>query len=169
MPEQARRRKLILKNNQVRLFPWQKQAEFFSHDEKEMVLQAIRNAEQQTSGEIRVYLESRCRFVDPMDRAAEIFFGLQMDQTRDRNGVLVYIATKDRQLAILGDKGIHEQVGQEFWQQEVQQMLDEFQSDHYATGIAKVVTEVGEALKTHFPYDGRTDKNELPDDIVFGK
>lgn len=153
----------------MRLFPWQKQSEFLSLDEKEMVLQAISDAEKQTSGEIRVYIESRCRFVDPMDRASEIFFGLQMDQTRDRNGVLVYIATRDRQLAIFGDEGIHRQVGQEFWQKEVREMIDEFHSDHYGTGIAKVVTEIGEALKTHFPYDGVRDKNELPDDIVFGK
>jgi uncharacterized membrane protein len=152
----------------VRLFPWQKRKEFFSPEENEIILQAIRNAEQQTSGEIRVYIENHCRFVDPMDRAGEIFFGLKMDQTLDRNGVLVYIALRDRQLAILGDEGIHRQVGKEFWEKEVHEMIDEFHADHYATGIARVVTEIGEALKTHFPYDGRSDKNELPDDIVFG-
>ncbi|HEY0678747.1 MAG TPA: TPM domain-containing protein [Chitinophagaceae bacterium] len=152
----------------MRLFPWQKRREYFSLEEKEMVLQAIRVAEQQTSGEIRVYIEDHCRFVDPMDRAAEIFFGLKMDQTQERNGVLVYIAIRDRQLAILGDEGIHKIVGTEFWQKEVREMIDEFHADHYATGIAKVVTEIGEALKTHFPYDGKIDKNELPDDIVFG-
>ena len=153
----------------MRLFPWQKQKEFFSHEEKELILQAIRDAEQQTSGEIRVYVENRCRFVDPMDRAAEIFFGLKMDHTQERNGVLVYIALRDRQLAILGDAGIHKQVGKEFWEKEVRQMIDEFHADHYATGIAKVITEIGEALRTHFPYAGNKDKNELPDDIVFGK
>ena len=152
----------------MRLFPWQKRKEFFSHEENEMILQAIRNAEQQTSGEIRVYIENHCRFVDPMDRAGEIFFGLKMDQTKDRNGVLVYIALRDRQLAILGDEGIHQQVGKEFWEKEVQEMIDEFHADHYATGLAKVVTEIGEALKTYFPYEGGSDKNELPDDIVFG-
>lgn len=152
----------------MRLFPWQRQKEFLSHDERELVLQALRQAEQQTSGEIRVYIENHCRFVDPMDRAAELFFGLRMDQTRDRNGVLLYIAVKDRQVAILGDEGIHQRVGKEFWEKEVREMIDEFHADHYAAGIAKVVTEIGEALRTHFPYDGRTDKNELPDDIVFG-
>ena len=149
-------------------FFWQKPKEFLSHDEMQQVVQAIRQSEQQTSGEIRVYIESHCRFVDPMDRAAELFFGLRMDQTKDRNGVLVYIAMKDRQLAILGDEGIHKRVGKEFWAKEVAEMLSEFYADHYATGIAKVVTEIGEALHTHFPYDGKTDKNELPDDIVFG-
>jgi len=152
----------------VRLFPWQKQKEFFSHDEKELILQAIRNAEQQTSGEIRVYVENHCRFVDPMDRAAEIFFGLKMDQTAERNGVLVYIALRDRQLAVLGDEGIHKAVGKEFWEKEVAEMIHEFHADHYATGIAKVVGEIGEALRENFPYVGEKDRNELPDDIVFG-
>jgi len=152
----------------VRLFPWTKQKEFLSHDEKEVVLHAIREAEQKTSGEIRVYIENHCRYVDPIDRAAELFFGLRMDQTRDRNGVLVYIAVRDRQLAILGDEGIHQRVGKEFWAKEVHEMLVEFHADHYAAGLAKVITEIGEALHMHFPYDGKTDKNELPDDIVFG-
>lgn len=150
------------------LFSWRKQKDFLSHDDREIVLKAIRASEQQTSGEIRVYIESHCRFVDPMDRAAELFFGLRMDETKERNGVLVYIAMKDRQLAIIGDEGIHQRVGKDFWEKEVREMLAEFYADHYATGIAKVVSEIGEALHQHFPYDGRTDKNELPDDIVFG-
>lgn len=152
----------------MRLFPWQKKQDFFNHDEKEMIVHAIRNAEQQTSGEIRVYIENHCRYVDPMDQAAEIFFGLKMDQTKDRNGVLVYIALRDRQLAIFGDEGIHHEVGKEFWEKEVRTMISEFKADHYAAGIAKVVTDIGEALRTYFPYDGTKDKNELPDDIVFG-
>jgi len=133
-----------------------------------MVLHAIRNAEKQTSGEIRVYIESHCKYVNPMDRAGEIFFSLKMDQTKDRNGVLVYIALRDRQLAIFGDEGIHREVGKEFWEKEALQMIAQFRSDNYAEGIANVVTDIGEALKTHFPYEGDTDKNELPDDIVFG-
>lgn len=132
------------------------------------MLAAIRSAEQRTSGEIRVYIENHCRYVDPMDRAAEIFFGLKMDYTRHRNGVLVYIAIKDKQLAVLGDEGIHKAVGGEFWEKEVRTLLKEFNAEHYAAGIATVVTEIGEVLQSHFPYDGATDKNELPDDIVFG-
>lgn len=152
----------------MRLFPWQKRREFFSHDDQELILQAIQNAEKQTSGEVRVYIENHCRYVDPMDQAAEIFFGLKMDQTQERNGVLVYIALRDRQLAIFGDEGIHREVGKDFWENEVKQMIAEFKADHHALGIAKVVTDIGEALKTYFPYDGTKDKNELPDDIVFG-
>jgi uncharacterized membrane protein len=142
---------------------------FFSEAEKELIVSAIQSAEHQTSGEVRVYVESHCRFVDPLDRAAEVFAGLKMQETAARNAVLVYVALKDRQLAVLGDKGIHEKVGSPFWNGKVQVMLSYFSRSGYAEGIARIVTEIGEALKTHFPYDKDTDINELPDDIVFGK
>jgi len=150
-------------------FPFAKRKEFFSHDEKELIISAIRQAEQQTSGEIRVYTESRCRFVDPLDRAAEIFWGLKMDLTKDRNGVLVYVAMKDHQFAILADQGIHEKVGQEFWNKEVAVMTTHFKNAHPGEAIVSVINDIGVALKTHFPYDRSNDKNELPDDLVFGK
>lgn len=149
--------------------PFAKRKEFFSHDEQERIVNAIRLAEQQTSGEIRVYTESRCRFVDPIDRAAEVFWGLKMDMTKDRNGVLVYIAMKDRQFAILADQGIHEKVGQTFWNEEVSVMKKHFINALPADAIEAVITDVGQALRTHFPFDRATDKNELPDDLVFGK
>ncbi|OQP47519.1 hypothetical protein A4H97_08515 [Niastella yeongjuensis] len=149
--------------------PFAKRKEFFSRDEQERIVNAIRLAEQQTSGEIRVYTESKCRFVDPLDRAAEVFWGLKMDMTKDRNGVLVYVAMQDRQFAILADQGIHEKVGQTFWNQEVSVMKKHFSKALPADAIEAVITDVGEALRTHFPYDRSTDKNELPDDIVFGK
>ena len=106
--------------------PFLKRKAFFSNDEQERIVNAIRQAEQQTSGEIRVYTESRCRFVDPLDRAAEIFWGLKMDLTKDRNGVLVYVAMKDHQFAVLADQGIHEKVGQEFWNRAVAEMKKHF-------------------------------------------
>jgi len=143
--------------------------EFFSKEESELIVEAIRSAEKQTSGEVRLFVERHCKFVDPLDRAAELFFALKMEQTEQRNGVLVYVATKDRQLAIFGDKGIHEKVGDRFWQAEVGKMLSHFNADNYAKGIVKVVTDIGEALRSHFPYAGEKDKNELPDDIVFGR
>ena len=143
--------------------------EFFSKEESELIVEAIRSAEKQTSGEVRLFVERHCKFVDPLDRAAELFFSLKMEQTEQRNGVLVYVATKDRQLAIFGDKGIHEKVGDRFWQAEVGKMLSHFNADNYAKGIVKVVTDIGEALRSHFPYAGEKDKNELPDDIVFGR
>jgi len=142
---------------------------FFAAAEQQQIVAAIKAAEQQTSGEIRVFVESRCRYVDPLDRAAEVFLGLKMEKTAARNGVLVYVATKDRQLALFGDHGIHEKVGNEFWNREVGIILSHFNRSSYGEGIAQVVTAIGEALRLHFPYDKDTDSNELPDDIVFGK
>lgn len=149
--------------------PFFRRKDFFSDAEKQQIVTAIGEAEKCTSGEIRVYVESHCRYVDPLDRAVEVFTGLKMEQTAARNAVLLYVALKDRQLAILGDKGIHEKVGSAFWNKEVQLILSQFNKANYAEGIARVVGEVGEALRTHFPYDKDTDTNELPDDIVFGK
>ena len=141
---------------------------FFSKEENAVIVNAIREAERRTSGEVRVYVESKCRFVDPIDRAAEIFFGLQMEKTDHRNGVLVYVAIKDQQLAVFGDEGIHQKVGNEFWRAEVGKMLSHFSNNNYASGISQIVLDIGEALKSHFPYE-REDKNELPDEVVFGR
>jgi uncharacterized membrane protein len=143
--------------------------EFLSTSEKEKVVNAIREAERRTSGEVRVFIESRCRFVDPMDRAAEIFWSLQMDRTVERNAVLIYVAVKDHQMAILGDQGIHEKVGAEFWKEEIAKMRLHFQREHYMDALVLAIEDVGHALDDHFPYDNKGDKNELPDEIVFGK
>jgi uncharacterized membrane protein len=146
-----------------------KPIQFFSEQENELIVSAIRSAELRTSGEVRVYVESHCSFVDALDRALEIFHSLKMQQTADRNAVLVYVALKDRQLAVFGDEGIHQKVGTEFWNREVQKMLQHFNKNNYAEGIAEVVREIGDVLVHYFPYDKETDKNELPDDIVFGR
>jgi uncharacterized membrane protein len=149
--------------------PFFSRKDFFSEEEKKQIVTAIQEAEQQTSGEIRVYVESRCRFVDPLDRATEVFAALKMKETSGHNAVLIYMAVKDRQLAVLGDHAIHEKVGEEFWKKEVNHMLSHFQKDHYADATAKVILDIGAALKYHFPYDRQTDINELPDEIVFGR
>ncbi len=149
--------------------PFFSRKDFFSEEEKKQIVAAIREAEHRTSGEIRVYVESHCRYVDALDRAAEVFAILKMEKTSAHNAVLVYIAVKDRQMAIFGDQGIHEKVGEQFWQKEVLHILSQFQKDHYADAIAKTVLDIGDALKQHFPYDRQTDVNELPDDIVFGR
>jgi uncharacterized membrane protein len=141
----------------------------FDDNEQKQIVTAIQAAEQRTSGEIRVYVESRCRYVNPIHRAAEIFAGLNMEKTAARNGVLVYVALKDRQLALFGDEGINRKVGSAFWNEQVRNILSHFNKADYAGGIARVVTEIGAALHTHFPYDKNTDQNELPDDIVFGR
>lgn len=146
-----------------------KKKQFFTAQEREQIVAAIRDAEQRTSGEIRTFIENRCKYMDALDRAAELFFNLQMDKTNDRNAVLLYIALKDRQLAVFGDEGIHRKVGAEYWNQEVNLLVRNFNKENYAEGIRQCVTDIGEALHQHFPYNKTTDKNELPDDIIFGK
>jgi len=146
-----------------------KQQKFFSADEEEKILNAIRAAEKETSGEVRLYIENKCRFVDPLDRAAEIFLQLKMNETANRNAVLVYVAKQHRQLAVYADEGIYNKAGKEFWDNAVLVMLKEFKKENYAEGLVEVIHKIGHSLQTHFPYDGATDKNELPDDIVFGK
>lgn len=152
------------------MFPlFRKKKSLFNEEDNRIIVKAIRHAEQRTSGEVRVFVESRCSWVDAIDRAAEIFFTLQMEKTEQRNAVLVYIALKDRQLAVFGDEGIHKKVGTEYWQKVVAEMLSTFNKEDYAKGIAECVIQIGEALTTHFPFDRGTDKNELPDTIVFGR
>lgn len=146
-----------------------KKGNFFSEEEQEKILSAIRQAEQSTSGEIRVYVEKRCRFVDAIDRAAEVFYSLKMEQTANRNGTLVYVAFKHRQMAVFGDEGIYSRTGKDFWNEAVKKMITNFNQQNYALGIVEVIEQIGAALSYYFPYDPSTDKNELPDDIVFGK
>jgi uncharacterized membrane protein len=145
-----------------------KPARYFSEEENRRIVAAIQEAERRTSGEVRVFVEKRCRFIEPLMRAQEIFLSLKMTETAQRNAVLVYIAMKDRQLAIYGDEGIHTKVGDAFWNNEVKKMLEQFNGENYAEGLVQIIFDIGEALVTHFPYDGSTDKNELPDEIVFG-
>jgi len=151
------------------VFPFFKKKDFFSEGEKKQIVDAIRNAERRTSGEVRVFIESHCKYMDPLDRAAEIFFNLKMSETDDRNAVLLYIAMKDRQLAVFGDEGIHKKVGTDYWNKEITLLINEFNSAHYGDGISQCVKDIGEALHQYFPFDNDTDKNELPDDIIFGK
>jgi uncharacterized membrane protein len=153
----------------VILFPFLKKKQFFTAEEQVRIVDAIAAAEKETSGEIRLYVESRCRFVDPVDRAAEVFFGLKMENTAARSAVLVYVAMKDRQLALFGDKGIHEKVGDQFWNENVQTMLSHFNKKNYVEGLVKIIGEIGQALEGHFPFDKDSNINELPDDIVFGR
>ena len=151
------------------LFSIFKKPAFFTSKEQDGIVQAIQEAEKRTSGEVRVFIESKCKYVNPLDRAVDIFYGLKMDKTAERNAVLVYLAIRDHQLAIFADEGIHAKTGQDFWKNEVKLMLQHFNQENYATGIIHVINHIGEALFQHFPYLQDTDKNELPDDIVFGK
>jgi len=146
-----------------------KRKEFFSEEEKLQIVETVRKAERRTSGEVRVFVESRCSYMDAIDRAKEIFSELKMNETDDRNAVLLYVALKDKQLAVFGDEGIHGKLGNDYWNAEVKKMIDKFNKENYAEGIKEVVKDIGEALTQFFPYNNDTDKNELPDDIVFGK
>jgi uncharacterized membrane protein len=152
------------------LFNFFKKAErFFSDEERKQIVQSIQLAEQQTSGEIRLFVESRCRFVDAVDRAQELFFNLKMYETQDRNAVLVYLAIKDKQIAIFADEGIHKKLGNEFWENEINIILKSFKNKQFVDGINGMIGDIGEALKKEFPYNRKNDINELSDDIIFGK
>lgn len=153
----------------MRLFPWHKKKEFFTEEEKQQLVQAIQMAEQKTSGEVRVFVESKCRFVDATDRAREIFFKLEMDRTEQRNATLVYVAVDDHQVAVFGDEGIHQKVGAKYWHDEVKKMLLHFRKEHLTDGICQAIADLGQALEFYFPYNRDTDKNELPDEIIFGR
>ena len=151
------------------IFPFFKKKEFFSAEDKEQIVEAIRLAERETSGEIRIFVESKNPFMDPIDRAGEIFFKLKMQETEHRNAVLLYIAMKHQELALFADEGIYQKVGAEYWNNAVKNMISQFTSDNISNGIEQCVKQIGQTLKEKFPYSPTDDKNELPDDIVFGK
>ena len=131
------------------------------------MVEAIKQAEKNTSGEVRFFVESKCKFVDPVDRAHEVFFSLKMDQTKDRNAVLLYMAIDDHQLALYADEGIYQRLGKQYWDNEVKKIISHFTKDDYTGGVCHVISDIGMALKKEFPYDS-SDKNELPDEIIFG-
>ncbi len=144
-----------------------KPVDFFSSEEKDLVMQAVKEAELNTSGEIRVHLESKCT-KDVLDRAAYIFEKLKMHKTKLRNGVLFYLAINDRKFAILGDAGINATVPGNFWNEIKNEMLAYFKDRKFAQGLSKGIKMAGIQLKSHFPYQ-KDDINELPDDISFGE
>jgi uncharacterized membrane protein len=137
--------------------------------DKQLLVEAIQLAEKNTSGEIRVYVETKLGKGDALSRATEVFFKHKMNETKERNAVLVYVAVSDKKLAIYADQGIYEKMGIEFWYSQVQEMTGHFKTMNYVLGISTVVKEIGQALCAHFPYDGATDTNELSDEIMIGK
>lgn len=154
----------------MNIFPFfKKQRVFFSPEDQAQIVEAIRVAEKETSGEIRIYVESRNPMVDPVDRAKEIFFKLKMQHTDERNAVLFYIAMDDHELALFADEGIYQRVGSDYWNTAVQNMIAAFSKENISNGIEQCISQIGNTLKKEFPFNSTTDKNELPDDIVFGK
>jgi uncharacterized membrane protein len=144
-----------------------KPSEFLNKEEKVLVENAIREAELNTSGEIRVHIETEIKG-DVLDRAAYLFEYLGMHKTAQRNGVLLYLATKTRKFAILGDAGINAKVPSDFWDQIKQTMAAAFAEGKFAEGLSRGILTAGEHLKRHFPYE-KNDINELSDEISFGK
>jgi uncharacterized membrane protein len=141
--------------------------DFFSKQEKEEIQLAIMNAELDTSGEIRVHMENNFTG-DVMDRAAFIFKHLEMNKTELRNGVLIYLAVKNRRFAIIGDSGIHKVVPENFWDDIKAKMLNHFREGRFADGLVEAINNAGLQLKNHFPRQ-KNDVNELTDEISFGK
>ena len=140
----------------------------FTKEEESHIVEAIRAAERRTSGEIRVFVEDFCMSDYPVERAAEVFHLFGMFNTKARNGVLIYLAEKSHQFAIWGDAGIHEKVGFQFWDAEKQLLRDHLQRDEGVDGICRVIAQIGEQLRHHFPVDEDNDENELSDEIIYG-
>ena len=143
-----------------------KPSKFFKEEEKKLISESIQEAENNTSGEIRVHIESKCAG-DVMDRAAYLFERLKMHETKLRNAVLFYLALDDKKFAILGDAGINQVTAENFWDNIKDVMLKEFAENRFASGLSTGIAMAGEQLKEHFPYQ-RDDINELPDEISFG-
>ncbi len=139
---------------------------FLTNKEEEAVVEAIRTAEKNTSGEIRVHLEKKTS-IAPMDRAVEVFHLLEMNNTKDANGVLIYVAIDDKKFAICGDKGINERVPADFWETTKNLMANHFKNGNFKQGLVDGILKAGEQLQTYFPYQD-DDKNELPDTISIG-
>ena len=132
---------------------------------KEKIVSAIQQAEKNTSGEVRVHIESKVKKKKSvLDRAVEVFHQLGIQETKLRNGVLVYVALDDRQFAIIGDQGIHEKVGDNFWDREKDEMTTYFKQDDIIGGIVYFIGQIGAKLQEFFPYQ-KDDVNELSDEI----
>ena len=140
---------------------------FFSNEQKKQITDAIGQAELNTSGEIRLHVEGRCK-LDVLDRAAYVFEKLEMHKTAQRDGVLFYLAVYDRKFAILGDAGINKLVHENFWDEIKETMLGYFKDGKFADGLSKGILMAGEQLKANFPYQS-DDVNELSDEISFEK
>jgi uncharacterized membrane protein len=140
--------------------------QFVSEADLEAVRRAISEAEAGTSAEIRVHLDHGCPG-DPIARATAVFQRLGMDRTPARNGVLVYVAIVDRKLAVIGDRGIHERVGETYWQGLVSDALAHFREERPRDGLLHAVAELGAALRQHFPRRPE-DRNELQDEVSIG-
>lgn len=140
--------------------------DFLTKQEEQEIIEAIREAERKTSGEIRVHIETTSE-KEIADRALEVFHFLKMDNTKLQNGVLIYVAVDDKTFAIYGDKGINDAVPSNFWDSTKDIVIDHFKKGQYAKGLIEGILKAGEQLEKHFPWDNQ-DQNELPDQISKG-
>lgn len=143
-----------------------KTEDFLTPIEEQEIVKAIALAEKQTSGEIRVHLEEKSD-LEPMERAKEVFLQLNMQQTDARNGVLFYVAVSNKKFAVLGDEGINKVVTPNFWESTKEAVLNQFKTGNFKTGLIDGITEAGNQLKAHFPYQ-TDDENELSNEISKG-
>lgn len=141
--------------------------DFFTKEQGNQIIQAIRAAEKNTSGEIRVHIEADCEG-EIVEAAWHTFYLLKMDKTAAKNGVLFFIAPECKQFAVIGDAGINDLVPSDFWSDIRDSMVQHFRQNDYATGVCKGIARVGERLKVYFPYQS-DDINELPDEISYSK
>ena len=143
-----------------------KPKDYFTPEQQKQIVDAIEEAELNTSGEIRVHIDLTCKG-DVLDQAAKTFAMLKMHKTKLRNGVLFYLSIQDHKFAILGDAGINAQVPENFWENTKQVMFDKFKENNLAEGLVTGITLAGEQLKKYFPYKD-DDINELDNNISFG-
>ena len=142
-----------------------KASSFFTKEQQDQIKSAIGKAEKDTSGEIRVHIETSCK-EDVLDRAAWIFGQLGMHKTAERNGVLFYLAVSDRKFAVIGDAGINSKVPEGFWDSVKEILRKNFVKGLFAEGLSEGIILAGRQLRTHFPYM-IGDVNELADEISF--
>ncbi|MEO8147907.1 MAG: TPM domain-containing protein [Bacteroidia bacterium] len=141
--------------------------DIFTQAQQDAIKASIDEAELMTSGELRLFIDDHCKDADPIKKAVKIFAELKMDKTDLRNGVLVYLSVKDHKFAIIGDKGIHEKVKDDFWNETKELMLSHFKNNQLVEGLTAGIKKAGAALAVHFPRQSN-DSNELSNDIVFG-
>lgn len=140
--------------------------DFLTVKEEQEIIEAIRLAEANTSGEIRVHIEKTSKN-DPFNRAMEVFHYLKMDLTKLQNGVLIYVAVDDRNFVIYGDKGINDVVPKDFWDSTKDIIQSHFKSGNYKQGLVEGIERAGKELANHFPWK-HNDDNELTNDISKG-
>lgn len=140
--------------------------DFLSAEDEQEIIEAIRVAEKNTSGEIRVHIEKASK-TDAFNRAMEVFHYLKMDNTKLQNGVLIYVAVNDRNFVIYGDKGINDVVPKNFWNSTKNTMQAHFKAGHFKQGLVEGIAHAGMELAKHFPWK-HNDSNELSNQISKG-